>query len=369
MNVVGIICEYNPFHNGHVYHIQKVRELFPNSPLLLVLNGYFLERGEISCLSKKKKTELALEYGVDLVIGLPVIFGTQAADIFALKSLEILNYFQVTDVVFGSECNNISYLEKLAKKQLEDEFDSEVKTFLKDGINYPTALSKALHTETIMKEPNDLLGISYLKAALKNHWNIRFHTILRTNGYHDLSNNSSVVSASNIRTRIQKQEDISSYVPFDTSYLLSCNQKKMWQFLKFRILTEPNLSQYMTVDEGIENRLKKMAFQAHSLEEFITLIKTKRYTYNRIHRMIVHLLLGFTKQDNDSIQLDYLQILGFTQRGQKYLKKLRDDIPLPFRNPYSKIYYYEKIASYLYDEFMNSHEYSFELQNKPIVKQ
>lgn len=368
MHVVGIICEYNPFHNGHIYHIEKVKEMFSDSLLILVLNGYFLERGEISCLSKRKKTELALEYGIDLVLGLPVVFGTQAADVFAEKALEILNYFHVTDVVFGSECNDISFLMQMAEKQMEDGFSAELKVLLKEGSNYPTALACALHTEKSINEPNDLLGISYAKAVLKNHWNISLHTIKRTNNYHDLSSDSNIVSASNIRAKIEDGKDISSFVPFDVNCIYTCNQNKMWQFLKFRILTEPNLNQYVTVDEGIETRLKKMAMQANSIKEFVSLVKTKRITYNRLHRMLIHLLIGFTKLDHDSLTLDYLSILGFNQKGQSYLKAVKKDIELPFRNPKSKIYQYEILACYLYDEFMNSHEISFELQNKPIVK-
>ena len=119
MKIVGLIAEYNPFHNGHIYHIEQIKKLYPNSLLILVLNGYFLERGEISVLDKETKTKLALKYGVDIVLELPVIYGTQSADYFAKGCLEILNKFAVDTLVFGSETNDVNFLTKIAKENLK----------------------------------------------------------------------------------------------------------------------------------------------------------------------------------------------------------------------------------------------------------
>lgn len=366
MQAVGIICEYNPFHNGHVYHIQKTKELFPNSILILVLNGYFLERGEISILSKSAKTNLALQYGIDIVVELPSVFGTQAADIFAEKALEILNHFEVSDVVFGSECNDISKLTFLAEKQSETKFTTKLQTLLKEGVNYPSALSKALNVTEVIP-PNDLLGISYAKAIIKNQFDIKLHTIERNNDYHDISSNDVIISATNIRNKIEHGEDISSFVPKDTTTMIqTIHYDKVWQLLRFRILTDPDLSIYMTVDEGIEWRLKKCARISSSLFEFMEMIKTKRYTYNKIRRMIIHILLGFTKHMNQHLVIDYIHVLGFNHHGQDYLKQLKTSLPL--RNFKSQIYQIEEIAAYLYDEFTNSSETIFEKKHCPIQK-
>ena len=132
MQIIGIICEYNPFHNGHIYHINKIKSLYPDSLIILVLNGYFCQRGDISLLAKQDKTKIALEYGVDIVVELPTIFGTQSADIFAYKAIEILNYFQVQTIIFGSETNNLKPLLEIAQKQLNNkDYEAKVKKYLK----------------------------------------------------------------------------------------------------------------------------------------------------------------------------------------------------------------------------------------------
>lgn len=370
MNAVGIICEYNPFHNGHIYHIEKVKEMFPNSILVLVLNGYFLERGEVSYLSKEDKTKLALTYGCDLVISLPVVFGTQSADIFAERSIEILQKLHVSDLVFGSECNDIEQILKMAKIQLTEDYSSRLKEILDTGVNYPTALSKAMNLDVIIDQPNDLLGISYAKAILKHQYPITLHTIQRTNHYHDILDTQNIVSASNIRHKLLNQEDISHFVPLEVPSLLHIpNLDLFFQLLKYRIITDTHLEEYETVDEGIEARLKKEIWKSSNLEEFIKLIKTKRYTYNRIQRMFFHILLGFTKKDNKKLVFDYIQILGFSWQGQQYLNSIKDGLEISTRiNPSSLLYEFEKRATFLYEILTNSSVQTFEFRNKPIIK-
>ena len=148
MEIIGIIAEYNPFHNGHKYHIDEIKRKYPKSIIVLALNGYFSERGETSLLTKEDKVKLSLTYGVDIVVELPALFGTQSADIFAEASIKLLNNFKVDKVIFGSESNDVETLEKIARTQLYDEeFDLRVKEALKDGVNYPTALAKALDVD------------------------------------------------------------------------------------------------------------------------------------------------------------------------------------------------------------------------------
>lgn len=370
MKAVGIICEYNPIHNGHLYHIEKVKQLFPDSIIVLVLNGYFLERGEISILSKEEKTELALLYGIDLVVELPVVFGTQSADIFAEKALEILNHLHVTDILFGSESNDSDLLIKIAELQLEDNFDSQVRNLLKSGINYPTALFKALNLNKNINEPNDLLGISYAKAILKHNYPIKIHTIKRTSEYHDTVSNERIISASNIRKKMNNKEDITNFVPQQVPSLIHhCNEELLFKLLQYKMITSNDLSIYLTVDEGIEKRLKKVILECDHLEDFLLKVKTKRYTYNKIRRMIIHILLGLTKEKNDSLTLEYIHILGFSNKGQKYLNYLRNKSTISFKPLHSSaIYEYEKRASFLYDILMNTNTKTFEIQNTPIKK-
>ena len=212
---IGIICEYNPFHNGHIYHIEKIKEKYPDSTIILVMSSFFTERGDISVLDKKAKTEIALENNVDLVIELPFVFATQSADIFAYGAISILNKLDVDLLIFGSESDNVEALKETALTELEDDnYDNVVKDFLDEGVNYPTALSKALDMITGYKvnKPNDLLGISYIKSLIITNSKIKPETIKRTNDYHDLKL-SHISSASAIRKALSSKSDISSSVP------------------------------------------------------------------------------------------------------------------------------------------------------------
>ena len=135
MDVIGIIAEYNPFHNGHKYHIDQIKKKYPKSIIVLALNGYFSERGDVSLLTKEDKTKLSLDYGVDIVVELPTLFGTQSADIFAEAAVKILNNFKVDKIIFGSESNDVSMLDKIARTQLYDpDFNNRVKECKRRGV-------------------------------------------------------------------------------------------------------------------------------------------------------------------------------------------------------------------------------------------
>lgn len=367
MEVIGIIAEYNPFHNGHKYHIDEIKRRYPKSIIVLALNGYFSERGETSFLTKEDKVSLSLDYGVDIVVELPCLFGTQSADIFAEAAIKILNNFKVDRIIFGSECNDVNMLDNIARTQLYDpDFDNRVKEQLKEGINYPTALAKALNIDFDFN-PNDLLGISYIKAVLKNNFEIEFETIKRTNSFHDDDLDEDLVSASNIRNRILNKENIDKYIPYKKEdYIVDINIKKQFDLLCYEILTNNHLENILTVDEGIDNKLKKEVLKAFNREDLIYLIKSKRYTYNKISRMLIHILLNVEKK---SYTLDYTKVLGFTQNGQKYLSNIRDDLILPI-NPdiNSDQFKCEIKASYIYDLITNSKTLAFETRNKPIMK-
>lgn len=336
MKAVGIICEYNPFHNGHLYHINEIKKQFPNNPIILVLSGNFTERGIVSILDKWKKTELALTYGVDLVIELPFVFATQSADIFAKGSIAILKALRVESLVFGSESNNIEPLVKMAHIQLEQpEYNMLVKQYLKEGINYPTAMAKALETITHEKinTPNDLLGLSYIKEIIKQKADITPITIKRTNDYHDDNLSSTIVSATAIRKAVRDGKEISDVVPNMTENYLKKQAMLMedyYPFFQYKVSTTTDLSIYQTVDEGIENRIKEEIFKHDTLDTFVQAIKTKRYTYNKIMRMITHILCGFTKEEaKNNKDIRYLRILGMNQLGQEYLSQVKKEIELP----------------------------------------
>ena len=368
MVTIGVIAEYNPFHNGHIYHINKIKELYPDSLIVLVLNGYFLERGEISVESLSSKTKLALEYGVDLVIELPFIFGSNSADTFSEMSLELLHELRVEKIIFGSECNDINKLTNLARKQLNNEYNTIVKDFLDSGINYPTALNKALNIN--INTPNDILGLTYIKSILKNKYNIDPITIKRTNNYHDISSNNKIISASNIREKIKNNIDIDNFVP-NKEFINNINYDLYFKLLKYKIITDDNLEKYLTVDEGIENRLKKVINECNTLEELIFKVKSKRYTYNRINRMFIHILIGLTKEDKKKcLHNEDIRVLGFNNNGKRYLNSIKKDTLLPIvsslKNIDSVIKDYEIKAYQIYNLLVREDILIYELSNKPI---
>lgn len=366
MDIIGIICEYNPFHNGHLYHINKIKEMYPDSLIVLALNGYFLERGEVSILTKEDKIKIALENNIDIVIELPFVFGCQSADTFAESACIMLNYLGCQKLVFGSECNDISLLTKLAQKQLELGFNERVKKSIKNGDNYPTALNKAIGIN--INTPNDLLGISYIKAIIKNRLKMEPVSIQRTNNYHDTSSNDEIISASNIREKIKKDIDISKYTPYYNK-TININEIALFNLLKSKILTDHNLSAYLTVDEGIEYKLIKEINNVNNLNDLIDKVKSKRYTYNRIRRMLIHILIGLTKEDRNKSIIEYIKVLGFNSKGQKYLKSLKSDIPIQRKiSDKFLVQKYELKASAIYDILTNGNSLQYELKNKPIKK-
>ena len=374
---VGIICEYNPFHNGHLYHLNKVKELANGEEIILILGGNFLQRGNLSIINKYDKTKIALEYGINLVIELPFQFATQNADLFAKGAISILKKLKCNKLVFGSESANIELFKKLAEIQLNNkEYNKRIKKYLKDGLNYPTALSKSLHdfSNFTIINPNDILALSYIKEIIIQNVDIVPLTIKRTNNYHDTQLNNEISSATSIRKAIKELKDIKDYVPDITLKYLN---KKSWErnyfnLLKYKIITEKtNLNKYQTVDEGIENRILKGIYNSNNLEELISIVKTKRYTYNKINRMFTHILCSFTKEDaKNNKDLKYIRILGFDNIGKKYLNSIKKECDVPIITNIKKenvdLLSIEIKCDSIYNLIMNE---KFELfKQKPIIK-
>ena len=364
---IGIICEYNPFHNGHIYHIEKIKERYPDSTIILVVDSFFTERGDISVLDKKAKTEIALENNIDLVVELPFCFATQSADQFAYGAISILNKLDIDLLIFGSESDNVDSLKETALTELEEEkYDNVVKDFLDEGVNYPTALSKALNVFTgyNINKPNDLLGISYIKAIILTNSKIKPETIKRTNDYNDLSI-SNISSATAIRKALSSKCDISSAVPETTKkHVRFIDEEMYFKLLKLKIIADiDDLEIYQTVDEGIENRIRKFIYNSKSLDELILNIKTKRYTYNKIRRMLVHILCSFKKSESKNLEIEYLRVLGFNKKGQKVLNSVKKDLDVPIYFNYK-----EKMNRYLDLDFKAATIYSLIVNDSAIIE-
>ena len=333
---IGIVCEYNPFHNGHKYHIDKIKEMFPDSLIILVLSSCFTQRGDFSIINKWDKTNIALNNKIDLVVELPTIFTIQSADIFSKASIDILNYLNVDYVVFGSESNDINKLYKVANIQNDDNYNKEVKKIMGKGSNYKNALNKALNIFNIeeINDSNDILGICYVKEIIRLKSNIKPITIKRTNNYNSNKINSNIISANTIRNNLENI-DIKKYVPKNA--LVNYYKIDYFNYLKYKINVEDNLDIYNLVDEGIENRLKKYINDVDTLDEFINKVRCKRYNINKIKRMLISILIGLTKNDVAyNKEIKYIRILGFNKNGQKYLNKLKKEIDVPIYSKFNK---------------------------------
>ena len=338
---IGIIAEFNPLHNGHLYLINKIKEKYEDASIILVLSGNYTQRGIPSIIDKWKKTELSLKLGIDLVIELPFPFSTQSADYFAYGATTILNYLKVDKLVFGSESNDIKVLEKIVDAQKDDKFNTLVKLYCKSGYNYPTALSLSLEELTNEKitTPNDLLGISYIKAIKENNYNIEVETIKRTNDYHKEELEEDISSATSIRKALKEGIDISNQVPkIELDYLNELHYiDDYFNIIKYKIITEDDLSIYQTVDKEIIKKLKKEILNSNNIDEFIKRIKTKRYTYNKISRMLLHILTNFTKEKAKKYnEISYIRVLGINNTGRNILNSIKKDIEIPIISKITK---------------------------------
>ena len=382
-HIVGIIAEYNPFHNGHLYHIEKVKEMFPDSPIILVLGGNFTERGDISMLDKWEKTAIAIKNGIDLVVELPFPFSCASADIFAKGAISILNYLGVTDLIFGSESDDIEGIKKLVETELFNEnFDNLVQVYLRMGYNYPTSLSKALEdiTGDCFKLPNDILGISYVKAIYSNNYKITPHTIKRTNDYHSKELKSkSINSATSIREALLNNKEIKDSVPSITyNYLKNKKIPKLddyFNLLKYKIISCNDLTIYNLIDSGIATKLKKEILNSYSFDELINKVKSKNLTYSRLSRTLIYILCDYTKEQAKEFKdIKYIRLLGFSNKGKEYLNKIKKDVDIPiiskFTREKDKMLEYEyqitKIYSLVFDKDKAKSLIEAEYKMKPI---
>ena len=376
MRIIGVIVEYNPFHLGHLYQINKIKEKYPDVVVVVVVSSCFTQRGDISIMSKWDKAKVALDNGVDLVLELPFVYATQAADIFAKGAITILNKIGIDTLVFGSETDDSNYFKEMAATQFHDDYGINVKRYLDKGVNYPTALALSLKDSLgySVNTPNDLLGLSYVKEIIKNNYNIEVVPIKRTNDYHGDKIDSNIVNASLIRKLLTENKDVTSFLPnYDVNSLIRVSREDFFYLLKYQIIvSKEKLDQYQTVDEGLENRIINEIQDSNTWEELVMRIKTKRYTYNKINRMLVHILTGFTKDEAKRIDTHYIRVLGFSKMGRNYLNKIKKEIDIPIITHYKKgissVLDIEFRVTQIYDMIVKRDLIKKEYSQKPIIR-
>ncbi|WP_080846585.1 nucleotidyltransferase [Cytobacillus gottheilii] len=355
MKAVGVVVEYNPFHNGHAYHLRAAKEASEANIVIAVMSGSFLQRGEPAFASKWTRAEMALRAGADIVFELPYQFAVQQADTFAAGAVSILEAAKCKFLCFGSESGDITHFQKAAAffSQHEEEYQASIRQFLEIGNSYPKAASLAARKlqkdEDILDLtlPNNILGYQYVKSIIKQNASITPLTIKRKNaGYHDQSFTSAdIASATSIRKTLFTDggsiKDISPFVPHSTYSLMLDYQQDFgtfhhwelyWPFLQYRLLhlNAEELSSIYEMEEGLEHRFLAAALKADSFHHFMTLVKTKRYTWTRLQRACVHILTNSSKEEMKGHEkADYLRLLGMTANGRSYLNKYKNDLGLP----------------------------------------
>ncbi|KAB7659485.1 nucleotidyltransferase [Bacillus sp. B2-WWTP-C-10-Post-4] len=354
-----MVVEYNPFHNGHLYHVQQTKKLTQSDIIIAVMSGPFLQRGEPALISKWYRTKMALANGVDLVVELPYVFATQKAETFANGAISILNALRVSEICFGSEDGQIEnfYNTISVQKNEEETFNYLVKQFMDAGNSYAKATSDAFsHILTSeknidMSQPNNILGFQYMKAILSQNSSIQAQTIKRfASHYHDETfNDQHIASATSIRKQLFSEEGsfttIKPFLPQATTSLLANykqnygilhNWEQYFSFFKYRLMTMSpgDLRHIYEIEEGLEHRILSKIQNSSSFYSFMEALKTKRYTWTRLQRACTHILTNTTKEEIRSANIEqhapYIRLLGMSQKGQTYLSKNKKKIELPF---------------------------------------
>lgn len=355
MKISSVICEYNPFHNGHEYMLRKMRE-GGATHIIACMSGNFTQRGIPAVYDKFTRAKAALLCGADLVTELPVSFACAGAEHFAFGGVSVLNSLGCVDeLCFGSESGNIGLLKKTAEYITDDCVCESLKKYLAQGMTFAAARQNAaaeLYGEecaTMLTSPNDILGIEYIKALNQLKSRMVPKTIQRQGAAHDSEKaDGNTASAMYIRRLIQCGDDLFAQLmpgrAFDV-FMSSKNQPpecgrhtKLEGFMLYRLrtMTQRQIAQLPEVSEGLENRIFQAVRTACSIEEVINRTKTKRYTYARIRRILNYALLGITKQDY-SMPVQYIRILGFNERGREILKSAKKTSSLPIIMRYADI--------------------------------
>lgn len=371
MKAVGLVTEYNPFHNGHLYHLNKAMELTGADVSIAVMSGDFVQRGEPAVLDKYTRASMALNSGVNLVVELPVNYAVSSAESFAAGALNVLDYIKADSIAFGSESGDIERLSKLAHILCdnEDVLYKEISKYTANGISYAAARQKVVEklmdkdTAAMLTSSNNILAVEYLKAIIKNNYAIKPYTVQRQgDAYNDTDIRSDYASATALRGNL-KTDNISKYIPVKAGLILSSNTNYIYpdditEALFTRLLDIlfasnydknvfiENVMQYPDVSKEIAGRLYKSAMDmitrtvpqgaeskdngVFSFGSLCEHIKTKEVTLSRIKRALIRIMLGLDnkhmeKYDNSP----YIRVLGFDKKGQEYLSYIRKTVEVP----------------------------------------
>lgn len=356
MKVVGIITEYNPFHNGHKYHIEEAKKITGADYVIAVMSGDFVQRGSPAIIGKYARTMMALNNGVDLVLELPICYAVGSAQYFALGAVTLLDRLGLVDYLcFGSECGNITVLEEAAKlfNNPTDNFNDLLYFYIREGLSYPAARAKAAKQSNdiqnkdlldIIAEPNNILGIEYIKALLQINSSIQPVTIKRQKAhYHDIELHDKISSATAIRNILhdtKNQSDlnlINDSVPNSVyDYFINNHYttfpitiEDFSSIIKYKLLAESSheLTQYLDISSDLADRIKNIDIQNYSINELIQMVKSKNITLTRVNRALIHILLNIRSKDFQEYMNDetiyYARILGIKKEASHLIRRIK----------------------------------------------
>ena len=365
--VLGIIAEYNPFHNGHLYHLEASKKLTGANYTVAIISGNFTQRGSTSIVDKWSKTKMALENGIDLVIELPVLYSISSAENFADGAIKILNSLGIVDYLsFGAETSDISILNNIANILYSEpeEYKKLLSIELEKGLSFPKARENALldyikNSDDIVPEnriidfekyskvlssPNNILGIEYLKALKKYKSSIKPVCISRFKAEYNSSNFSeNIASATAIRELIKNKnfDTIKTVIPLESSsVLMDCinsgcvvpdlNRFENEIIYTLRKMSIEEIANIPDVSEGLEFSIKKAANSCNNINEFLDIVKSKRYTITRLQRILLYALLSISKENmqlSKKVEKPYIRVLGFNDNGKKLVSEIATKNP------------------------------------------
>ena len=345
--ILAIICEYNPFHNGHLYQLNESIKMTHPDYVICIMSGNFVQRGNTSLINKWARAQMALESGVDMVIELPTIYSISSAENFAAGSIKILNILKCeTYLSFGSESGNIFVLNKFAEILFREppEFVTMLNHELAKGLSYPKARENAMllyvndirNSANVLSGSNNILGLEYLKQIMKTGSKITPMTVKRIGtDYNSLSTSNNIASATAIREMLLEKKSVKKLMPKSSydilkeelgngRFVLDISQFEKQIIYKLRNMSVSEIANLPDVSEGLEYKIKDASNTCNTLEDLISKIKSKRYTLTRINRILLYALLNFTKQDYELSQkvTPYIRVLGVSEIGKQLLSEI-----------------------------------------------
>lgn len=364
MNITGIIAEYNPLHNGHIYHLLETKKICNSDATVCVMSGNFVQRGEPALIDKWSRAKSAILSGIDLVLELPCIYSLSSAEFFAFGAVSLLNSLGViNNLCFGSESGSVENIEYIASLLNAEpyEYKNYLKYNLDEGLSFPKARMEAIKkfmsknsqlllSEDEMKTSNNVLGIEYCKSLKKLNSIIKPYTVKRKGSLYADTKLSDYPSATSIRNSLKEFKNIDvlkNSIPENSLEVIKNNinnitfKDSMFNFLKYKAYTDKNsLKNLPDISEGLENKVYEALAKCNSIDDSLAFIKSKRYTYTRLSRILTQYYIGFDCYNTDYLRklpCPYARILGFNNQGKKILRLMKSKSKIPLISKVNKL--------------------------------